>query len=262
METVLTPLGRHPQLFLLHIPKTAGSAIIDTVKNKLGEEGVATFIEQDVIHYLQGKNFRMHTADFASAHTSLSNLKKSGIADNYKIITVLRDGFDRLVSHMNWMDRFNHGIDKVAYARLSPGMKRLVQQLGKIDENKESDFQRFFVADEIDKLRLFYNLQLSYIVLSSFNDVFKYVRVDKVDFNRIKELHSSFYRIGSIEVVSNGLTEAYGTDDVRFKSEKINPARSNRFKNTDEGLKFISRRWWRYDQFLFDSLQELNSIHG
>lgn len=260
METVLTPAGRYPQLFLLHNPKTAGSAIIDAVKNKLGEEYVATFIEMDMVRSLQGKSFTTHTADFASAHISLSNLMKTGIAENYKIITVLREGFDRLVSHMNWMDRFNHGIDKESYDKLSPGMKRLVQQLAKIDENKESDFQKFFVADEYDKLRQLYNSQLSHLVLSRFNDMFRYVQVDKVDVERIKELHSSFYRIGSLEVVSNGLAEAYGIDEVGFKSEKINAARSNRFKNTNDSLKFISRRWWKYDQFLFDTLEELNSI--
>ncbi|WP_108260350.1 sulfotransferase family 2 domain-containing protein [Mangrovicoccus ximenensis] len=164
-QTAETEAGRREGeackgLFFLHIPKTAGSFVARIFEDHLGADTCLSFQEREVQHAVSKKvplSFLGH--GFVSAHSPMATLRNAGVHRHYRIFTVLRDPVDRLVSHLNWLDRFNQGIDLHSHAVLKRDMKDFIRSLAALDPDSAADMRRLFVLDSLAKARMLFNIQ-------------------------------------------------------------------------------------------------------
>lgn len=95
-------------IFFLHIPKTSGSSWNALLRDAFGDDNFQEHVEY-LLPLLLRREREPLRADCVSAHIPLNNWRRYRGTDAYERVTVLRDPWARLVSHINWIDRFNHG---------------------------------------------------------------------------------------------------------------------------------------------------------
>jgi hypothetical protein len=89
------------RMFLIHIPKTAGSSVNAFMENCLGERACASHIEQH-LEWAAGTGQDTTFGDkvFLSGHVLLSDVRQKLILRNTLVTTVLRDPIDQIISHI------------------------------------------------------------------------------------------------------------------------------------------------------------------
>lgn len=111
---IFTPkVGRKP-LFFLHIPKTAGSSNNHFLRALYGPEWVETHVENLLPALLAGQQSAV-MAPCVSGHIPLWAWSLYRGTDVFERVTLLRDPWARLVSHINWVAQYARG------QRLPPG---------------------------------------------------------------------------------------------------------------------------------------------
>lgn len=246
----LRPTSGTRGLFFLHIPKTAGSFMVSLFASRF-EGRSATFVERELIAG-QSRRQQVRHADFASGHSRMSILRRTGLVADYDVFTVLRDPVDRLVSHLNWMDRFNHGIDRRSYMALDPEKKRLVQQLARVDPDDAQQMRDFFCVDGLAKAQLFYNLQATMMFCGTAKDILRLVELETWNKSHLKKRLSGFDAVLTLDQFKTAMHSA-GVDMPA--KEPVNSAKSRRFKRTPL-LEDTSERFLRVDWRLFDLVSQ------
>lgn len=103
------PRSRLPPLFFLHIPKSSGSSVNSFLRTLYGRGNFAEHVEHRLPALLSGEAPPLRV-DGVSGHVPPCRWSLYPGAGRYAWMTVLRDPWERLVSHVNWVHRFN--IDK------------------------------------------------------------------------------------------------------------------------------------------------------
>jgi len=103
-----TPKGKLKPVLFVHIPKTAGSSWNRVLEQAYGEDNFLSHAEYHIAVIKSGQVPPVQ-ADCITGHIAWNNWHRQQGADAYAPITVLRDPWKRLVSHINWVDRFNRG---------------------------------------------------------------------------------------------------------------------------------------------------------
>ena len=85
------PLFREQKVLFIHIPKTAGMSITETLNQSFG------LPEYDDVNYEK----------IAEQHYLLRDLEEKEALDDYFIFSIVRNPWDRMVSEFEWRKRFN-----------------------------------------------------------------------------------------------------------------------------------------------------------
>lgn len=104
--TPFVPRGRVAPVFFLHIPKSSGSSVNTFLRTLYGPKNFIDHIEYRLPDLLNGKGAPCRM-DGISGHVPLCRWSLYPGAGAYAWATVLRDPWARLVSHINWVHRFN-----------------------------------------------------------------------------------------------------------------------------------------------------------
>ena len=107
-QDLFVPTGQKTPLFFVHIPKTSGSSWNTSLAAAYGTNNFHEHGEHALPRLLDGRDPSI-MADGVSGHIPVNNWRRYPGTKPYGLITVLRDPWARLVSHLNWIDRFNHG---------------------------------------------------------------------------------------------------------------------------------------------------------
>lgn len=94
------PKGQTAPLFFLHIPRTSGGSLVAFLRRLLGEDGVVDGVEEKASTILAGRMPPL-AADCLAGAVPLMRWQMYRGAEAYRKITILRDPWARLVSHIN-----------------------------------------------------------------------------------------------------------------------------------------------------------------
>lgn len=100
-------MGHAFPFFFLHIPKTAGSSWNEVLRSAYGADHFVEHIEHHLPALLDGAQ-GTQKKNCVSGHVPLNNWRGYPGQGAYARMSILRDPWRRLVSHINWIDRFNH----------------------------------------------------------------------------------------------------------------------------------------------------------
>ncbi len=158
------PAGRLRPLFFLHIPKTSGSSINRLLAAHYGDRNMIAHAEYRLPHLMSGPEPTLRL-DCVSGHVPLCRWDAMRGTSAYGRATILRDPWARLVSHVNWTNRFNHGKDLPPDGQTLPVLTRVVRLLAETDFTARADLRRLFDAvDAETEFMAFDNMQVRMLV--------------------------------------------------------------------------------------------------
>lgn len=159
------PRGLKRPLVFLHIPKTSGSSCNRLLADLYGADNFIAHAEYRLPRLLS-RRAPSQVADGISAHVPLCRWSLYAGSGAYGRVTMLRDPWPRLVSHINWLARFLQG-HRFPKGETSLTLRRVVEALGQTDFDSRDSLLRFMavVRREVDGFNAFDNLQVRMTIL-------------------------------------------------------------------------------------------------
>jgi len=154
------PRGQMSPLVFIHIPKTSGSSCNKLLADLFGPINFIGHAEYRLPAILSGRAAPVRV-DGVSAHVPLCRWSLYKGSDAYARVTVLRDPWDRLVSHINWCARFLHG-KPPPNGKTAGALTRVVGVLGQTDFDRRDSLRRLMTAvrQESQYFNAFDNMQV------------------------------------------------------------------------------------------------------
>jgi len=94
------------KIFFLHIPKAGGTSLNEMLASNFENSKTQFHIEIDRVNKFQ--NINVKDLHFLSGHIRLHEIIKWLTLNNFLRITILRDPFNQLISHINWLKYISH----------------------------------------------------------------------------------------------------------------------------------------------------------
>jgi hypothetical protein len=113
-------------LFFLHIPKTAGTSLVGSIKAYLS-------IAAPLDYNLPDLEARLDRSEFVWGHVSLDAFRQLPNSDRFRTAVVIRDPFARLASHLQFTDRYNEPKFVKDTEKLPEAVKHAVREIAKVD---------------------------------------------------------------------------------------------------------------------------------
>ncbi|SFD68640.1 hypothetical protein [Roseivivax sediminis] len=254
---IFTPIGETAPIFYLHIPKTSGSAQ-NTAISAIWQDSAIIHAES-WFNAIRDRVAPPMRADAVSGHIAYASWRFTGLSDLYPAATVLRDPWTRLVSHINWMDRFNLGIDAGTQARLAPSHTRIVTALESTDfDDRDSLAALVAKLTEAGDDGLFDNLQVRMVTPQ---DAPKGRPVGEADLDRARAALRDFAIVGlsDDQVAFRHALEAHARrrGAAAASEGKVNTARSQRLSAGNAVAREVLTPWWQHDAQLVASVRKL-----
>ena len=131
---------RSKRLFFLHIPKTAGTSVVDSLASCFGERLSTNYIEG-----LDQQSQRdLADSDFISGHIFYDAAMRLPYIADYKLFAMFREPYARLASHLRYMDRYNQPEYSLQFAALPEELQSITMKLSEVDFKDAAQLSRFF----------------------------------------------------------------------------------------------------------------------
>ncbi len=130
------------KLFFLHIPKTAGTSFVDSIKPWFSEDRRANYVEG----ISKEERTALDDRHFISGHIFFEEIQRLPYIVDYRLVSVFRDPYARLASHIRYMDRYNQPEYEAAFHHLGDDLKAIVKVIGKMDFQRSDDFEALFAG--------------------------------------------------------------------------------------------------------------------
>ncbi|MDG2528785.1 hypothetical protein [Caulobacter endophyticus] len=128
------------KIFFLHIPKTAGTSFVDTLRGWFPKADRANYIEG-----LPGEaRGQLGAKSFVSGHLFWDEVHRLPCMGERRLISVFRDPYARLASHLRYMDRYSQPDYRDGFDAFDDDMKAIVERISKLDFERPSDLESFF----------------------------------------------------------------------------------------------------------------------
>lgn len=145
-------------LFLMHIPKTAGSSLNAFCASHYPCGWSATHLES-LQNYQNFTSTMLRSMGFLSGHLTLQAVRsKDYIDDRFVTLTVLREPWSQLRSHLSWVRRLALPEHKVAFEQHAPMVQKAALRL------HEQGPKRFLQSMDANEKKLFHNVQSRYLL--------------------------------------------------------------------------------------------------
>ena len=131
------------RVFFLHIPKTAGSSNNIFLRSLFGEDGFQDHVENLLPRLLEGELPPLRQRCI-SGHVPLWAWSLYRGTHVYERITLLRDPWRRLVSHVNWVNQFNHGVRMPSHGPGAQSLANVARALEQTDFEDRKSLKRLF----------------------------------------------------------------------------------------------------------------------
>jgi hypothetical protein len=149
------------RVFLLHIPKTAGTSINDYFTNKLGSKYA---FPHSFENFELSRSNALQNTFFASGHVSFDKFDRiTKNVDGIRTI-VLREPFAHLISHLSWVRHLAEEENHEFFLKHPPGIQTIAMEMKNYDFTEPQQVKSFLMRFNRTKISLFYNNQTRYLV--------------------------------------------------------------------------------------------------
>lgn len=161
-ERLVSPAGDgKPRVFFMHIAKTAGSYVNAMIAAAYEPDAVDVHIER----YPMRQNVqRISGRSFVSGHVYLNNWKRIDPHDEFLRVTVLRNPYNQLASHILWLDHYNLPEFADECRRLDPETRQLVSWIGGLDLSDLGQLDDLLTKLPAKGIQYFDNCQSRYFI--------------------------------------------------------------------------------------------------
>lgn len=152
------PNYKNRKLFLLHIPKTAGSSVNHSLQNQLKAVPTYTHIEGVPERWEQ-----LLDARFLSGHITYPVYEKSFAPSNFILAAFFREPYRHLVSHFNWVRHLMEPEKKSFLLSHPLVVQQIADKLSVLNFSSIATWQQFVKQLPPVQYGLFDNLQVRYL---------------------------------------------------------------------------------------------------
>lgn len=240
-------------MFFLHIPKTSGSSTNRLLERVYGRHNFVDHAE-NVLPRLMDRSRPTQAVDCVTAHVPLCRWSLFRGTDAYPRVTVLRDPWARLVSHVNWIARFNHG-EPMPTGKTAPALARVVAVLGQTDFADRASLMRLFeAASAEEEFTAFDNMQVRMLITGHPRATFK--RLEPGDAAGAMKNLLQFRAYGFCEDrvgFEAALLAVAGAEASRDKPIHANPGTRLAMTADNDLAREVFAPWIALDQELYDA---------
>jgi hypothetical protein len=184
------------KVFLVHVPKTAGTSLIRLFERTYGCVNCASFIDglsQAARDGLEGK-------PFLAGHLFVAEAAELAYIDAYAKIVFFRDPYEQIVSVFRWLDHYSLPGNEQAAEAFPDAVRRLIGDVAATDFASPSSLAQFLDQLSERGVEAFDNPQARYLVCSRKTDVgyFHYQRPLSLDALDLFEAKLSWFDVVGI----------------------------------------------------------------
>lgn len=245
------------KIFFLHIPKAAGTSLNEMLAKNFQKDEVFFHIEGDRNN--KYSNIDTSKLKMFSGHVRLYEVVQNLCLANFLRITIVRDPFEQLISHFNWVKYISENpmgpfflshpkiirdislsLRKVDFSSLK-SVEEFIKNMPDIGHRLFNNCQTRYLLNEIDSSKLDLNHGKKAIKSLSFFDVIG--TLDEFDLFT-KKISEKMEWSSPVEIIkTNALNNKYGLD-----------TKSKELKEVLDSLLHV-------DQFVYDHIKELNKTN-
>lgn len=155
-------LEHRSKLLFMHIPKAAGSSVNNFFSNHYANNQYAVHIESN--KKWQTAPADLKKLDFLSGHVNLPTLSKKLNLDDYFKVTVVREPFAQLRSHLAWIKRLSMPGEEQRLKNHTTVIQEFAIKLGKIDFSNLDALENLVNSLQGIELQLVDNCQIRYFI--------------------------------------------------------------------------------------------------
>ena len=247
-------------IFFMHIAKTAGSYLNSRFAAALGEERVATHIENSIGNRVDLQSQLDAGVRFFSGHVMLPLWQEIAgpLAQGFVNVCILRDPIEHIASHIQWLDHYNLPGYAHEYRQLDELHRRLVDRIGAVDITDVGQLDALLVGLSGVGVRLLDNCQSRYFISHGRRVVDAIRPLNLADRFAVAQAAGGFDSIVFQDQLETGLATLGAATGVPLESvtKRVNPAVSARRIDTTSPLvrQVLSRRTL-VDQWLVQHLR-------
>lgn len=242
------------KIFFLHIPKTAGSSLNQMLSEHFKKKKTKLHIESDRKNNYNAVN--PQKLDFISGHIRLHDVINQFSLNNFLRVTILRNPYDQLISHINWLRFIGTNPDGKFFKAHSKPIQELSLQTKQYNFEETDEVERF--VKEMPPLghRLFNNCQTRFLLNKKNPEAISGESAKEA----IETLHY-FDIIGTVEQLDLFMQKVYqkmdwGKPKKILKTNELN----NKYKlqRDSDDLKKVLAPLLTEDQVLYDHIKSQN----
>lgn len=235
------------KIFFMHIPKTAGSSLNKMLASNFKKRNTQFHIETDRRNNY--KNIDLTNLEMISGHIPLYDIINNLNLNNFLRITVLRNPYEQLISHINWLRFVGSKPNGKFFKAHTEPIREIALKIKEISFTNTIEVEQFITQMPPIGNRLFNNYQTRFLLNK------KKPTIDKGSAQEaIKTLHY-FDLIGTVENLDIFMKKIqgkmnWGKDKKIIKSNALN----NKYKldKNSEKLKNILNPLFQEDQIIYD----------
>jgi len=129
-----------PRLLFMHIAKAAGSTVNSYFAGHFSPSRTLVHIESEP--EWRGHKSKLERYDFLSGHVGLQALKRWLEIRSYRLVTVVRDPYAQLFSHLAWIRRLSDEGEEIRLARHPELIREFSTKLKDCDFTRAADLKR------------------------------------------------------------------------------------------------------------------------
>jgi len=202
------------KIFFLHIPKTAGSSVNEMLALGFEKEKVRFHIENDRIE--QYRNIDTAQLDMFSGHISLAEVNRYLSLEDFLKVTIVRDPFQQLISHINWVKFISENPESPFFINHPENIKEFSLMLRELDFSDLSAVEVFFNNLPNIGISLFCNSQTRYLCKENVPLV-----ITERDSQKAISGLPFFDIIGTVEKIDNFINEIYSRMNWEISNEMV-----------------------------------------
>jgi hypothetical protein len=238
------------KIFFLHIPKAAGTSINEMFALHYPKDRVKFHVEGDRENNYQ--NIDVSRLDMFSGHVRLFEVMKYLPVDDFLRVTLVREPFQQLISHINWVRFISEDTQCDFYKNHPENIKEFSLNLRKVDFEDLNQVEQFFNSLSNIGQNLFNNCQTRYL----FNG---HIAPDKSSsvVNKVIDSLVFFDVIGTVDRLDHFMYQVH--DRMNWRSD-IELVKSNALNNLckidrdSQQLRDLAQPLICADQIIYDHI--------
>ena len=152
------------RMFLVHIPKTAGSSVNAFMEDCFGERACASHLESNPEwKFGAGPDTIFKDKVFLSGHVNVRALRQKLTLRNTLVTAVLRDPIDQIISHIAWVRRLADPDEEKRFYQHDTEIQHLATCLAKVDLGSPVHLKKWASELSPDAQSFFDNCQVRYL---------------------------------------------------------------------------------------------------
>ena len=238
-------------IFFLHIPKTAGSSNNAFLRHLYGAGNFQDHAENSLPGLSDGTQGPLRV-DCVSGHIPLWAWHLYPGSEDYARVTLLRSPWDRVVSHINWVNMHNHGMRAPTHGKGAADLRRMIGVVAETDFNNRRSL--VMLLNQVRQLRYFSsfdNYQVRMLRQGAMDAMEKTLRA--ADLDAAMDALSGFFHIGFAHeqaAFQQGLLAKLGVN-AQPLPRKTNVGRFKALHADNDLAREVLSPWFELDQALY-----------